>query len=216
MKAASAPPIRVMVADDHTVARQGLATMLARAEEFELVGEASDGEMAIVRYDELRPDVLLLDLRMPKKDGFGVLTTLMSRKPKPHIIIMSTYDGDEDVRRSIKAGALAYLLKDATCELLWETVRQVDAGKIMLPPGMARKIGEALSKPELSERELQVLQMLAKGRSNKEISQTLFIAEGTTKTHVTTILDKLGAASRSEAIVMAAKRGLVRLDWEVA
>ena len=208
--------IRVLVVDDHTVIRHGLAAMLALGKEFKVVGEASDGEMAVARYDELLPDVTLLDLRMPKKDGFQVLGELMSRRPKPRIMVMSVYDGNEDVRRAIRTGALAYLRKDALCELLWDAVRQVHVGKIVLPPEIARKLGETLSKPELSERELQVLQMLACGRSNKEVSQTLFIAEGTTKTHVTTILEKLGASSRSEAIVVAAKRGLVRLDWDAA
>ena len=208
--------IRVLIVDDHLVIRHGLAAMLAHGKEFRVVGEASDGEMAVVRYDELLPDVVLLDLRMPKKDGFQVLVELMGRRPRPHVMVLSAYDGDEDVRRALKTGALAYLRKDALCELLWETVRQVHAGKVVLPPEMASKIGGALAKPELSDRELQVLQMLALGRSNKQVSQALFIAEGTTKTHVTTILEKLDASSRSEAIVVAAKRGLVRLDWDTA
>ncbi len=205
------PPTRILIADDHGVAREGLRAMLTRRKDFQIVGEAHDGEEAVARYDELSPDVLMLDLRMPRRDGFAVLETLRDRRPPPRVIVLTTYEGDEDVRRALAAGARGYLLKDATRQQVWEAVDTVRAGGTVVTPAMMGKVAASFSRPDLSAREREVLVLLADGRSNKEIGAVLSISEVTAKSHVTSILKKLGAAGRTEAVVFAAKRGLVRL-----
>lgn len=207
-----APPIRILIADDHTIVREGLGVIISMQKDMLMVGQASDGEETMALYARHKPDVLLLDLRMPKKDGFQVVSELVARDPKARIIIITTYSGDEDIRRSLKAGAKAYLLKDAPRQEIWNTIRLVHAGHSSLPPSVAATIAETFSKPELSQREKEVLQMIALGKSNKEIGQGLYISEGTVKTHVKNILSKLDAMSRTDAIGIASKRGLVDLS----
>ena len=207
-----APPIRILIADDHTIVREGLGVIISMQKDMLVVGQAGDGEETIVLYAKYKPDVVLLDLRMPKKDGFQVVSELMARDPKARIIIITTYSGDEDIRRCLKAGAKAYLLKDAPRQEIWNTIRLVHDGHSSLPASVAATIAETFSKPELSQREKEVLQMIALGKSNKEIGLGLFIAEGTVKTHVKNILSKLDAMSRTEAIGIASKRGLVNLS----
>jgi len=196
--------IRVMIADDHTVVRDGLAAILRSQKDIKLVAEATNGEEACQLYDQLSPDILILDLRMPKKDGLQVVKELMSsRVPKPRIIVMTTYDSEEDIRQALSAGAKGYLVKEASRQQIWEAVRRVAAGQSLLPPEVASKLAESMAHPELSERELQVLQYLANGRSNKEIGQILSISESTVKSHVRSILAKLEAMGRTEAIAVA-------------
>jgi len=207
-----APPIRILIADDHTIVREGLGVIISMQKDMLVVGQASDGEETIALYAKHGPDVVLLDLRMPKKDGFQVVSELIARDPKARIIIITTYSGDEDIRRSLKAGAKAYLLKDAPRQEIWNTIRLVHAGQSSMSPSIAATIAEAFSKPELSQREKEVLQMIALGKSNKEVGVSLFISEGTVKTHVKNILSKLDAMSRTEAIAIASKRGLVKLS----
>jgi two-component system, NarL family, response regulator len=204
--------INVMIADDHPVVRAGLAAMLRSQKDIEVVAEATDGVEVCQRYDELSPDVLLLDLRMPKKDGLQVVTELMSRSrvPKPRIIVMTTYESEEDIRRALQAGAKGYLVKGATCEQIRAAVRKVAEGEALLPPEIASKLAESMGHSELTERELQVLRYIASGRSNKEIGQILYISENTVKGHVKAILTKLDAMGRTEAIAIATKRGLIR------
>ena len=202
--------IGVVLADDHPVIRQGLARILNSQKDIEIVAEASDGEEACKLYDRLSPDVIILDLRMPKKDGLQVLLELMSRRgSKPRIIVMTSYDSEEDIRRALSAGAKAFLVKESHPQLIREAVRRVAQGESFLPLEIASKLAESMCHPELSKRETQVLQYLARGRSNKEIGRALYISLGTVKQHVKSILGKLDAVGRAEAIAIAARRGLI-------
>ena len=202
--------IRVIIADDHPVVREGLAAILRSQEDIKIVGEATDGEEACKLYDQLFPDVLMLDLRMPKKDGLQVLTELMScRAPEPRIIVMTAYESEEDLRRASNAGAKGYLVKGANPQQIRAAIRTVAAGESLFPTEVS-KLAESTAHPELSERELQVLQYIANGRSNMEIGQILYISEDTVRGHVRSILTKLDAMGRTEAITIAAERGLIR------
>jgi two-component system, NarL family, response regulator len=204
--------IRILIADDHPIVREGLVTILALQEDMQVVGEARDGEEACELYDQLSPDILLLDLRMPKKDGLQVVTELMSRTPRPRIIVLTTSEKSEDLRRSLTAGVKGYLVKGAEPRQLWETIREVFAGKSSLPHDVAAKLADSMAHAQLSRRELQVLEQMAVGRSNKEIGQILYLSEYTVKSHVKAILKKLNAVGRTEAIAIACERGLVKLD----
>jgi len=211
MKSFSSNVIRVLIADDHPVVREGLAAILRSEPDLQVVAEATDGVHACALYDQHLPDVVILDLRMPRKDGLQVVTELMSsRRPKPRIIVMTTYETEEDVRRALQAGAKAYLVKGALPEQILETVRRVAGGEALVPARIASVLTESLSHPELSPRELQVLRQMAAGDSNKEIGQKLNITEHTVKAHVKAVLLKLGAIGRTEAIAVAMKRGLLR------
>jgi two-component system NarL family response regulator len=212
MKPSPTNVIRVLIADDHPIVREGLGAILGTQKDIKVVAEAADGEEACLLYDKHSPDVVFLDLRMPKKDGLQVVTELVSsRRPKPRIIVMTTYETEEDVRRALRAGAKGYLLKGAQPEQIVETVRRVAAGESLVSAKIARTLTESLAHPELSSRELQVLRHMAAGESNKEIGQRLNITEHTVKAHVQSILGKLDAAGRTEAIAVAVKRGLIQL-----
>jgi two-component system NarL family response regulator len=211
MKSSRANVIRVLIADDHPVVREGLAAILRSEPDIRVIAEATDGIHACALYDQHLPDVVMLDLRMPRKDGLEVVTELMSsRRPKPRIIVMTTYETEEDVRRALQAGAKSYLVKGALPEQILETVRRVAAGEALVPSKIATVLADSLGHPELSPRELQVLRELAAGNSNKEIGQMLQITEHTVKAHVKSLLAKLGAIGRTEAIAIAMKRGLIR------
>jgi two-component system NarL family response regulator len=211
MKSSPTNVIRVLIADDHPVVREGLAAILRSEPDIQVVAEATDGAHACALYDQYLPDVLILDLRMPRKDGLQVVTELTSsRRPKPRIIVMTTYETEDDVRRALQAGAKSYLVKGALPEQILETVRRVAAGEALVPSKIASVLTESLARPELSPRELQVLRRLAAGDSNKEIGQMLQITEHTVKVHVKSILVKLSATGRTEAIAIAIKRGLIR------
>jgi two-component system NarL family response regulator len=211
MKTSPTNVIRVLIADDHPVVREGLAAILRSEPDIQIVAEAADGAHACALYDQHLPDVVILDLRMPRKDGLQVVTELMSsRRPKPRIIVMTTYETEDDVRRALQAGAKSYLVKGAPPEQILETVRRVAAGEALVQSRIASMLTESLGHPELSSRELQVLRQLAAGNSNKEIGQMLQITEHTVKAHVKAILLKLGAVGRTEAIAIAIKRGLIR------
>ena len=200
-----------MIADDHPVAREGLSAVLGSLEDVQVVAEASNGEEACELYDQHSPDVLLVDLRMPQKDGLQVVTELMSsRRPRPRIIVMTTYESEEDIRRAVSAGAKGYLVKVAVPEQIEEAVRAVAAGRTLFPAAITLKLAESVAHPELTKRELEVLQYIANGRSNKEIGQILYISENTIKAHVKALLTKLEAIGRTEAIAIATKRGLIR------
>jgi two-component system NarL family response regulator len=203
--------IRVGIVDDHPVVRDGLAAILGLQPDIKVVGEAGTGREACALFDQQRPDVLLLDLKMPGMGGLEVVQTLCAAHPEARIIILTTYGGDEDIFRSLKAGAKAYLLKDAPRQQILEAIRTVHAGERYLPVAIASKVAEHALQPELTGREREVLQRMARGKSNKEIGAALSISEGTVKTHVKSILAKLDAVSRTEAVMIAAERGLVRL-----
>ena len=203
--------IRVLIADDHTIVREGLVSLLRRKSDMMVVAEASHGREAIELWKKHRPDVTLLDLRMPELDGVSAIKEIRQLDETAAIIVLTTFDGDEDIYRAIRAGAKAYLLKDTARDALVECVRRVYAGETYLPPLLAAKLAERVSGETLSAREIEVLQRIAAGKSNKEIGAVLFISEGTVKTHVKSIFAKLDVVSRTEAVAAATRRGLIQL-----
>ena len=205
--------ISVLIADDHPVVRLGLGAILNSQNDMEIVAEAADGEEACQLYDQHSPDVLMLDLRMPKKDGLQTVTELMSRRvSKPRIVVMTSFDSEQNIRQTLSAGAKAFLLKRSDPQQIREAVRRVAQGESFLPQEIGLKLAESMSRSELSKRETQVLRYLALGRSNKEIGRALYIGEGTVKHHVKSILSKLDAMGRVEAIAIAVERGLIHLE----
>jgi len=203
--------IQVLIADDHTVVRDGLVAMIGKWTDMEVVAEARDGREAVDQWKKHHPDVSLLDLRMPTLDGVGAINEIRRQDPSARVIVLTTFDGDEDIYRGISAGAKAYLLKDAPRDDILDCIRKVHAGKTVLPPLIAAKLAERVSGVELTERELVVLRDLATGKSNKEIGRNLFITETTVKAHLKSIFTKLNVLSRTEAIAAASRRGMVQL-----
>ncbi len=204
--------VRVLVADDHLVVRHGIIANLKPQADLIVVGEAGDGVEALTLIKETLPDVVMLDLRMPRKDGLDVLADLNALGLPCKVIIMTAFDKEEDVQCAMKAGARGYLLKDSTQEEILDAIRRVSLGETYLPARIVQKVAEGMRKPGLSPREVEVLQWLATGKSNKEIGAQLFIAEGTVKTHVKNLLEKLAVVGRTAAIREAVHRGLVRLN----
>lgn len=204
--------IRVLIADDHGVVREGLVSMIRRNKaDMTVVAEASNGREAVELWKEYRPDVTLLDLRMPELDGVDVIRAIRADDEKARIIVLTTFDGDEDIYRAIQAGAKGYLLKDVPREALMDCIRRVHAGETSLPMHLVAKLAERVSGDSLSKREIEVLKLMASGRSNKEIAATLFISEGTVKSHGKSIFAKMNVSSRAEAVAEATRRGLIRL-----
>jgi DNA-binding NarL/FixJ family response regulator len=203
--------IRILIADDHTVVREGLVSLVERTSDMVIVAEASNGREAVEHWKKHRPDVTLLDLRMPELDGVGAINEIRELDENARIIVLTTYDGDEDIYRAIKAGAKAYLLKDTARDALVDSVRRVHAGETYLPRTLAAKLADRVGGHALTAREIEVLHRMATGKSNKEIAAELFISEGTVKTHVTSIFTKLDVVSRTEAVASATRRGLIRL-----
>jgi two-component system NarL family response regulator len=205
--------IRVLIADDHPVIRRGLCAILQSEKDIQIVGEAADGEETCVLCHKHRPDVLVLDLRMPKKDGLQVLSELMAcGTPAPQTLVITAHVTEQDIHQALKAGADAVLLKGAVPRQVREAVRRVANGESFLPPEIELKLMESKDYSELSKRESQVLQCLALGRTNKEIAQVLAIGEGTVKHHVKSILCKLNATGRADAVGIAVRRGLLRVS----
>jgi len=207
------PPaqIRVLVADDHPVVRQGIKANLTPQPDMTVVAEAGDGVEALALIKAHLPDVVLLDLRMPRLDGLEVLAEVNTSKLPTKVIVMTTFESEQDVQCAIKAGARGYLLKDSSQEEILDAIRRVSLGETYLPARIVHKVAEGLRKPELSPREVEVLQWVAAGKSNKEIGAQLYIAEGTVKTHVKNLLEKLAVVGRTAAIREGIHRGLVRL-----
>ncbi|MBX5460478.1 MAG: response regulator transcription factor [Steroidobacteraceae bacterium] len=208
---AAAPKIRVILADDHPVVRDGLAAIVNQQADMQVVAEAGDGEEAIALFDQHLPDVMVLDLRMPKRDGVSVVQSVLEKHPKARLLIMTTFDGDEDIFRSLSQGAKGYLLKDAPRSEILSAIRAVSEDRPYTSSSVAAKALQRMAKPSLTQREMSVLQEIAQGRSNKDIARRLNITEGTAKTHVKSILTKLDAISRTEAVAVAHKRGLIHL-----
>lgn len=207
----STAPISVVIADDHPVVREGLAAIFKSQDDIKVVADATNGEEALEICNRHFPDVLLLDLRMPRKDGLQVMAELGSRAAfRPRVIVMTTYDSEDDIRRSVKSGAKGYLVKDAAPQQIRESVRRVAAGGSVLSRNLAAKLAESIARPRLSKRERQVLKYLANGRSNKEIAQVFYISEHTAKAHVRAIMGKLDADSRAEVIAIAIRQGLIK------
>ena len=203
--------IQIVVADDHPIVREGVVANLKRQRDLKVIGEASDGAEVLALIKQHRPDIALLDLRMPQMSGLEVLMALNELKLETKVIVMTTFENEEDIQRSMKAGARAYLLKDCPQQVLVDAIRGVYRGEVYLPPQIAQKLVDHMQKPQLSPRELEVLRAVAAGKSNKEIGAQLFISEGTVKTHVESLLDKLGAATRTSAVKAAVRRGLVQM-----
>lgn len=203
--------IRVLIADDHPVVRQGLATMVKYESDLELVGEASNRQEAVELFRLYQPDVALVDLRMPKMNGVEAISTIHNEFPEARVIILTTYDGDEDIYRGLQAGAKAYLLKDAPCEELLAAIRTVYKGQSHIPTVVGAKLAERINHPKLSPRELDVIRLMTQGKSNREIGEVLCISEGTVKFHVNNILSKFQVHDRTQAVIMALKRGITSL-----
>jgi two-component system, NarL family, response regulator len=202
--------IRIMLADDHEVVREGLAAILNRRETFEVIAEVGDGEAAVCTWQKLKPDIALLDLRMPKMEGLEAIRQIRAQDPDAKLIILTTYDGDEDIYQGLRAGAKGYLLKDTPREQIIEAIHAVLAGRTYIPSQVGEKLASRVNTDTLTDKELQILKKIAEGHSNKKIAAKLFISEGTVKFHSNSIYGKLGVASRTEAIKVAMARGLIR------
>ncbi|HEU4743186.1 MAG TPA: response regulator transcription factor [Meiothermus sp.] len=208
-------PLRILIADDHPVVRAGLAGLLSAQEDFQVVGEAGSGLEAVQMADALRPNVVLMDLRMPGMDGTAATRAIRSRFPEVQVLVLTTYDTDTEIVRAIEAGAIGYLLKDVPREELYKAIYASAHGESVLsPPVAARLLGRmrAPSDESLSTRELEVLSLVAKGLSNKEIARELKISEATVKTHLLHTFGKLGVDDRTAAVTAALERGILRLE----
>ncbi|MBA2681330.1 MAG: response regulator transcription factor [Ktedonobacteraceae bacterium] len=204
--------IHILIADDHPIVRQGLIGMIECEPDMRVIAEASNGLEAIDLFRQHQPDITLIDLRMPKLDGVEAIATIRKEFPQARILVLTTYDTDEDIYRGLRAGAQGYLLKDVPCDELLEAIRAIDAGQKRIPPGITAKLVERLNKPELTEREQEVLHLIATGKSNQDIGISLSISEATVKYHVNHILHKLNVNDRTQAVTYALKRGLVHLE----
>lgn len=205
------PPIRILIADDHPVVRQGLAAMIDRQPGMSVVAEASNGQEAVDLFRQRRPDVALIDLQMPQMDGVTAIAAIRQEFATARIIVLSTYDRDEYVYQGLRAGAMGYLLKDAEPAELLDAIRLVHTGQKRFSSEVGAILVDRINSPELSEREREVLQLLALGKSNQEIGATLCITESTVKFHVNNLMTKLGVSDRIQVILVALRRGMVSL-----
>lgn len=203
--------IRVLIVDDHAIVRRGLATIINRDPEMTVVAQAEDGQQAIDVFREYQPDVTLMDLNMPQMGGVEAITAICTEFKQARITVLTTYDGDEDIYRGLQAGAQGYLLKDAKPSELLNAIRTIHSGQKCVPSAVGAKLLQRMSHPELSERELGVLLLMAKGMSNADIATDLNIGESTVKSHINRLLSKLGVSDRTQAVIVAVKRGLVSL-----
>ncbi|MFB2979795.1 response regulator [Microseira sp. BLCC-F43] len=203
--------IRVLIADDHPIVLQGLAALLESETDITVVGKVRDGHEAVEMFRQHQPDVTLMDLRMPQIDGVAAITAICGEFKNAQIVVLTTYDGDEDIYRGLPAGAKGYLLKDAEADEVLAAVRAVAAGKKYIPPDVGAKLAERMGNPELSDRENEVIRLIAAGKSNSEISTTLHISESTVKFHLKNIFSKLGVNDRTQAALAALKRGFATL-----
>ena len=204
--------IRVLVVDDHQVVRMGMKAMINAEADMEVVAEAGDGRAAITAYELQRPDITLMDLRLPGMSGPEIITEIRKRAPHANIIVITTYDADEDVYRAVQAGARGYLLKGTFAEGMLEAIRHVHAGRRLIAPEVAARLADRVSSPSLTSREISVLELVARGMSNKEIGATLFLTEDTIKTHLRHAFAKLGVSDRTEAAMLAVQKGIIRLS----
>jgi two-component system NarL family response regulator len=203
--------ITVLIADDHPIFRAGLRTLIDGQPDMMVVAEAADGREAVALFARYRPDVTLMDLRMPELDGPSAIKAVLAAHPGARVIVLTTYDGDDDVERAAQAGAVGYLLKDTFAEGMLDAIRDVDAGELLFDEEVAAKLAGRNAAPSLSPRELTILELIARGMSNKEIQAALSIAEGTLRNHLRRIFDKFQVTDRTQAALMGIKRGLIRM-----
>jgi DNA-binding NarL/FixJ family response regulator len=205
-------PIKIMITDDHFVVRMGLAAVINTQSDMQVVAEASNGLQALELFRLHLPDVTLMDLRMPQMEGVEAITAIRKEFPNSRFIVLTTYDGDEDIYRALQAGARGYLLKDMLSDSLLDAIRTVHAGGRRIPPEVANRLADRMFRSELSAREMEVLKLIVKGKSNKEIAADLGVAEGTVKIHINNILSKLGVSARTQAATYALQHGIIHLD----
>ena len=203
--------IRVLAVDDHPLLSEGIATMINSQKDMVLVGQAASGSEAIQRYREYRPDVTLMDLRLPDLSGIDAMIAIRNEFPDARIVMLTTFEGDVEIQRALEAGARGYLLKNMPPNEILDVVRQVHAGKKRVPPSVAAQIAEHMSDEELTAREVEVLRKVAEGNRNKDIAELLFISEETVKVHIKHIMDKLRAKDRTQAVAIAVRRGIIEL-----
>lgn len=205
-------PIRILIVDDHPIVRAGLAMLLGNDPEFQLAGSVDSGEKALAFLCHTSVDIVLLDLRMPKTSGLEVLPSLLALRPAPKVIILSSFNFDEDIYQAAKRGAHGYIMKDASRIDILDAIRSVAAGNLYFPQGIADRIVEREGRTGLSPRELEVLDMMARGLTNKEIANALFISQFTVRTHVKHIFEKLAATDRTEAVSIATQQGIISIN----
>lgn len=208
----SAGKIKVLLVDDHLVVRMGLHSMIESEPDMEVVGEGSNGEEANQLYTSKRPDLVLIDLRMPRMGGVEAIIAIRRQDPNAHILVLTTYDGDESIYQALKAGAQGYLLKDVPKDEFLLALRKVAGGEFYIPPQVAARLAQRIPTGELSQREMDVLKLIVRGLSNKQIADQLRISESTVKNHVNSLLSKLHVQDRTQAVTAALKRGIVTLD----
>lgn len=205
-------PIRVLIADDHPVVRAGLTSMLGTQTELEIVGSAASGEEVLAKLGQAKPDVLLLDLRMHGLSGVETLVAMKRAADETRVIILTSFETDEDIYRAVQAGAQGYLLKDTSLKEMVTAIRTVHAGKRYIPQDIAARLADRMMRTDLTPREVEILKLLSKGPTNKEIGQALGISENTVKNHVNSIIEKLEVSDRTEAATTAIQRGLISVD----
>ena len=206
------PPIRIFIVEDHHVVRMGLQAMLRGEPDMAIAGAAASGAEALRTLKDLAVDVLLTDLRIPDMSGVNLLTELAKLRPALRTAVLTNYHSDEDVFSAVKAGARAYILKSATMEEILDAIRTVHSGARWIPPHIARQLADRVSRVQLSSRETEILQLIARGMRNREIGKRLFISENTVRNHTLNLLQKLGTTHRTEAVALAIQQGLVRLE----
>jgi DNA-binding NarL/FixJ family response regulator len=207
----AAASIRLLTVDDHPLMREGIAAVVASQSDLQLVAEAGSGREALLSFREHRPDVTLMDLRLPDMSGIDALSAIRAEFPDARVVILTTFEGDVEIQRALQAGARGYLLKSMPPREMVEAIRQVHAGRKRIPPQVAAHIAEHMGEERLTAREIEVLQRLAGGNRNKDIADQLSISEETVKVHVKHLMDKLGASDRTQAVAIALRRGIIQL-----